>query len=133
MKTKHLFENDRIALVRMMTSAIRNIQLNPKEVVVKYKKHPSSQKKQCFNNSFRALSEYPDSLYVLGYVFFHSIPIEHAWVKQGDTYYDVTLDPEKQDGYVSIAEFSLSDIMSYVDKYKHSPSLYDINRFKGLK
>lgn len=131
MKTKELLEMDQLALVRMVTQGIRHIELDVKEVNVKFKKMVGAQKKQCFNNAFKALSGHPESKYVLGYVFLHNVPIEHAWIKEGDTYYDVTLDPAKQHGYVSVSEFSLDDIMPYVDKHGHSPSLYDINRFNA--
>ena len=131
MKTIELLENDKLGLVKMVTQGIKRVKVDPKEVDVKFKKMVGAQKKQCFNNAFKALTGHPDSKYVLGYVFLHNIPIEHAWVKEGDTYYDVTLDPEKQHGYVSVSEFSLDDIMPYVDKHGHSPSLYDINRFNA--
>ena len=131
MKTKDLIETDQLAMVKMVSQGIRHLTLDIKEVDVKFKKMAGTQKKQCFNNAFKALTGHPDSKYVLGYVFLHSIPIEHAWVKEGDTYYDVTLDPAKQHGYVSVAEFSLDEIMPYVDKHGHSPSLYDINRFNA--
>lgn len=133
MKTSELLENDKLGMVKMVTQGIRHIKTDPKEVEVTFKKTAGTQKKQCFNNAFKALTGHPDSKYVLGYVFLHSIPIEHAWIKEGDTYYDVTLDPAKQYGYVSVSEFSLDEIMPYVDKHGHSPSLYDINRFNANK
>lgn len=131
MKTTELLENDFLSMVRMMTQGIRHVELDPKEVEVKHKKLAGSQKKQCFNNAFKAMSGHPDSKYVLGYVFFHNIPIEHAWIKEGGEYFDVTLNPEDQQGYVSVAEFSHDEIMPYIDKFNSSPSLYDINRFLG--
>ena len=133
MKTKELLENDKLGLVKMVTQGIKHVSVKPNEVEVQFKKIAGAQKKQCFNNAFKALAGHPDSKYVLGYVFLHNIPIEHAWIKEGDTYFDVTLDPAKQHGYVSVAEFSLAEIMPYVDKHHHSPSLYDINRFEGSK
>lgn len=133
MKTKELLENDKLSMVKMMTQGIKFVKLEPKEVDVEFKKIAGAKKKECFNNAFKALSGHPDKSYVLGYVFYHNIPIEHAWIKDGDTYFDVTLDPTKQDGYVSVSEFPFNDIMQYVDKYGHSPSLYDINRFNANK
>lgn len=131
MKTKELLENDFLSMVKMVTQGIKHVKTEPKEVEVKFKKIAGAQKKQCFNNAFKTLSGHPDYKYVLGYVFLHNIPIEHAWIKEGDTYFDVTLDPTKNQAYVSVSEFSLNDIMPYVDKHGHSPSLYDINRFNA--
>ena len=133
MKTKELLENDKLGLVKMVTQGIKHVGVKPNEVEVQFKKITGAQKKQCFNNAFKALAGHPDSKYVLGYVFLHNIPIEHAWIKEGDVYYDVTLDPAKQHGYISVSEFSLNDIMLYVDKYGHAPSLFDINRFNANK
>ena len=133
MKAKDLFESSELSVVKMMTQGIRHVDLNPKSVEVSFKKTVGAKKKECFNNAFKSLSGHPDSKYVLGYVFFHNIPIEHAWIKEGDKYFDVTLVPDQQHGYVSVAEFKLDDIMEYVDEKGSAPSLYDINRFVGNK
>ena len=131
MKVKELFESDQLATVKMLTQSMRFIESNPKEVDVKYRKHGRAQKKECFNNSFRDMSDHSGEIYVLGFIFFHGIPIEHAWVKDGDTYFDVTLDPKEQQGYVSVLELSLEQVMEYVDKHQSAPSLYDYNRFRA--
>jgi hypothetical protein len=133
MKAKDLFESSELSVVKMVTQGIRHVVLNPKNVDVEFKKISGAQKKQCFNNAFKSLSVHPDSKYVLGYVFLHNIPIEHAWIKEGDKYFDVTLDPTKHEGYISVAEFSFDEVMEYVDKHSSAPSLYDINRFLGNK
>lgn len=131
--SNQVFENDRMSLVKMMTQQLRFLEIDLKEVNVEYRKSAMSRKKECFNNSFKALSGHPDSLYVLGYVFLHNIPIEHAWIKEGDRYFDVTLDPEKQHGYVSVVEIPFDKVMEYIDKHSSAPSLYDLNRFYGMK
>lgn len=131
MKVEELFENDKLATIKVVTQGLRFIDVKPVEVVVKYKKTPGSQAKACFNNAFKALSGAPDELYVLGFVFIHSVPIEHAWIKRGNEYFDVTLDPAKQHEYFSIAEFTFDQVFEYVDKYNTAPSLYDMNRFIG--
>jgi hypothetical protein len=79
------------------------------------------------------MSGHPNSKYVLGYVMYKGIPIEHAWIKEGEQYFDVTLDPEKQDGYVSAYESDFDEISAYIDKYHSAPSLYDLNRFFAKK
>lgn len=132
-KAIQINESQGLNLLHTMTSGLKYIKLDLKKVDVKYKAKPGSQKKQCFNNAFRALADHPNTSYVLGYMFFHGIPIEHAWIKQGETYYDVTLDPEKQEDYISVAEFSFDEVMQYVDKFSHAPSLYDMNRFEAAR
>lgn len=131
MKTSEIFENDRMSLIKMMTQGIRFVEIEPKEVDVKFKKMSGARKKECFNNAFKELLNHSDGVYVLGYVFLHSIPIEHAWVKEGETYFDVTLDPEKQHGYVSVAEIPFDELSEYIDSHSSAPSLYDLNRFNG--
>lgn len=126
-----VFESNLIHLVKMVTQGIRNVDLDIKEVKVQYKKHPGARKKECFNNAFKALEN--EDTFVLGYVFLHGVPIEHAWIKKGETYYDVTLDPKDQQAYYSVAEFSFDEVMKYVDKFHSAPSLFDMNRFKASK
>ena len=49
--------------------------------------------KLCYNNAWCTLSRLPelkDGRYVLGYVLVCGVPIEHAWVKAEDKYYDPT-------------------------------------------
>ena len=135
MKCSELFESmDADSIIKMMTQGIRNVNLDIKELNnVKFKKQSGSQKKQCFNNSFKAMTGHPNSKYVLGYVMYKGIPIEHAWIKEGEQYFDVTLDPKQQDGYVSVYESDFDSISEYVDKYQSAPSLYDLNRFFGKK
>lgn len=133
MKISQILENDAMSLIKMMTQSISNVKLDPKVVDVAKKQTAGTQKKQCFNNSFKSVLSDTDRMYVLGYVFFHGIPIEHAWIKENGKYFDVTLDPKGQDEYVSIAEFSFTEVSEYVDKFGSAPSLYDMNRFIGNK
>lgn len=128
MKINHLFETDSLSMVKMVTQGIRNVKLDPKEVDVKYKKHGMARKKECFNNAFKAMTGNKSERFVLGYVFFHGIPIEHAWIKEGEEYFDVTLDPKNQDSYISVLELEFDTIMEYVDAHHSAPSLFDLNR-----
>lgn len=131
MKLCSILEAHDPALIKMMTQGLTHLKLTPQEVKVKLRKHAASQAKACFNNAFKALKH--DSKYVLGYMFFHGIPIEHAWVKEGDTYYDVTLDPAKQESYVSLLELSHDEVFEYIEQHHSAPSLYDLNRFYGKR
>jgi hypothetical protein len=124
---KDLFENDQLSLVKMMTQGLRYLTLDPEPVEVEFRKTKSSRKKDCYNNTFRAMGG--TGAYVLGFVFFHGIPIEHAWLKEGGKYFDPTLDPKDQQGYVKVLEVPHDQLMAYVEKNGHSPSLYDLNRF----
>jgi hypothetical protein len=119
--------------VTMLSQNLKNLPVDIKEVTVKKKAFAQSAPKQCFNNSFSYIlnNESTNSLYVLGYVFIHNIPIEHCFIKQHNEYYDVTLDPKKQDGYVSVAEIPFDSVMRFVNEHEFAPSLYDLNRFIG--
>lgn len=135
MKCSEIFESiDADGIIKMMTQGIRHLNLDIKELHnVKFKKRPGSQPKQCFNNAFKSLSASENSKYVLGYILFKGIPIEHAWIKEGNEYFDVTLDPSKQDSYISVYEAPYDEVFEYVDKYHSAPSLYDLNRFFSKK
>lgn len=128
MKTLELLEQDNLSVVKMLTRGFDSIKISPAEVDVEFKKEAGARKKECFNNAFKSLSD--GFMYVLGFVFFHGIPIEHAWIKdKSGKYFDVTLDPKQQNGYISVSEFTFDEVIKYVEKNKSAPSLYDINRF----
>lgn len=126
---------DPTAIIQMMTNQLRYLQVDVKEVSVISKLHKSREQKQCYNNTYKAMSS--NSLYVLGYLLFSTedqvIPLEHAWYKDGDTYFDATLDSKPADTYISIVELSYSEVCEYVDDYSHAPDLYSMNRFLGNK
>lgn len=134
-KTLNILETiDTMGIIKLTTQQLKYLKnIDIKEVNVEYQSHPHSKQKACFNNAFLTLSHNKNAYYVLGYVVYHGIPIEHAWIKENNIYYDVTLDPTKQDTYFSVAEFTLDEIYPYVQQYKSAPSLYDMNRFLAMK
>lgn len=82
--------------------------------------------KQCFNNSFRYLMlEQPQGKYILGYIIFKGVPIEHAWVKVGNQNYDVTLKDTSDIDYYQFFELDFELVSKYVKKLKFAPSIYD--------
>ncbi len=76
--------------------------------------HP--QLKQCYQNSFDVVMLNKDVKYCEGFVSFMGIPIEHAWNKIGDEYFDVTADGPlkdrqgKFDEYLSVIELSKEEL-----------------------
>jgi hypothetical protein len=130
-----IFEAIDMSMINMMMQGLRYLKnVNIAEVKVLQKKHKPSIAKQCFINSYRyILNSNPNAIYVLGYSFIHGIPIEHAWIKENDTYYDVTLDPQTMQGYIKVLELSFADVVEYVDSKQYAPSLYDLNRFYADK
>ncbi len=133
MKLSKLIETpeNNVDAVKMLTAHL-HINTDLKSVNVTTIRYKHSLQKQCFNNSYRYLIDhYSDSnRYVLGYVFFYGIPIEHAWVKLDDKSFDVTLDATKQDSYISVIELSMAELLEFVEKHEYAPSIYDYNRFK---
>ena len=121
-----------IPIVEILTENFKNINIQPKLVDVSFKILKNAQPKDCFNNAFKAQSFNSKAIYVLGYVFVHNIPIEHAWISEDDKYYDITIQPENHK-YVSVAEFTLDEIFPFVEKHMHSPSLYDMNKFLSTR
>lgn len=128
-----------IELVTMMSAQLRYLDVDIKEVVVRHKTHPQSRQKDCYNNSWRELSDHQtdESRYVLGYLMHLAgsshIPIEHAFIKHGKDYFDVTIDPKPGDEYISLVELVWDDVMAFVDKFGHAPDLYSMNRFMGTR
>ena len=122
---------DKINLVKLLTTNFKNIEVKPELVEPTYKHSIQSQPKDCFNNAFRELIGQPGTTYILGYVFLHEVPIEHAWIKHKDQHFDVTFPPEDNHTYISIIELKLAELMPFIEKHGFSPSLYDLNRFSN--
>jgi hypothetical protein len=80
-------------------------------------------KRECYKNAFKVVSDnYTHNImYVEGYVIFHDIPIEHAWNKIGDIYFDVTAELNKSvySEYISITEIGYDKIHEYAYKTGH--------------
>ena len=80
-------------------------------------------KRECYKNAFKVVSDNYNNeiLYVEGIIIFHGIPIEHAWNKIGDTYFDVTaeIDGSKYEEYISIVEIGYDKIHEYAYKTGH--------------
>ena len=123
-------EQDPGELLKLMTSNLKGLDIDIKHVVVKAKPHGRSQKKQCYNNSWRYIQDH-EGVYVLGYVFFRGLPIEHAWVRIGKQHYDVTLTPDDDHIYYSVYEVPEEKLNAYVVANGSAPDLYSLSRFKG--
>lgn len=67
--------------------------LHLEKVDVIRKKAKKSVAKQCYRNAFDYVTSHPGSSYVLGiYMVYGSVPVEHAWVHDGNSYIDITVD-----------------------------------------
>lgn len=121
-------------IIKMMTGNLHHLDVNVKHVIVKVKSHARSEKKQCYNNSWRYIQDNykEDAQYILGYVIVHGIPIEHAWVKVGGQHFDVTLS-DSDATYYEVVEVPQAQLDAYVEKEQHAPDLYSLNRFASKK
>jgi len=85
--------------------------------------------KECFGNSARiAMGGIKGAKYVEGFVSFAGvIPLEHAWVKIGDKYYDPTAEGPLKGGsdmghYTALIELNEDEVLDYmVKERKHGP------------
>ena len=85
--------------------------------------------KECFNNSFHLATEL-NGKYCVGYAA-GIIPVEHAWIRVGDKYYDPTWQKFSQIGdvYVLMAELSLDQVLEYtLLNDNRPPDLYALQR-----
>lgn len=116
---------------------MRHMQLTqtPEEVTVMIKKHAKSRMKACFNNASNYVLAHKNCSYVLGYYLFHGLPIEHAWVRQGDFYLEITLnDHHEGDRYFKVIELSpeqLKEINAF--NRQKGPDFYAYSRFNRRK
>jgi hypothetical protein len=107
----------------------KHMKTDIKEVHVSYKKTAYAEKKQCYNNAMQYLIiENPNAKYVLGFTFVHGIPIEHAWIKENEKYYDVTLADAAEETFVTLIELDSKQVMQFFKKHHFGPTLWDVTR-----
>lgn len=96
------------------------------EVVPEISHQAWSAPKRCFENAYHYASSTPGAIYVLGQYVIHGIPVEHAWVKDGDRYLDVTLKERKpNDRFFVLFELDELALFSAVLRCGIAPNLYD--------
>lgn len=98
-------------------------------VNVDYKSFSKSKSKQCFDNAYAYVINNPESSYVVGYVTVHGVPIEHAWIKSNEKYFDITFRPADENEYYSLFELSFDKLLEVCDKAGNAPGLYECVKF----
>lgn len=93
--------------------------------------------KMCYNNAYQCLADAilngyatDDIKYVLGAAV-HYIPVDHAWVRIGDTYYDPTWETFDTLGhyYFPVHELSPGQIHRLVEANRMTPpALWQMNK-----
>jgi hypothetical protein len=103
----------------------------PGTPVVNLQPYGKAKPKECFDNCSMYLAEYPDSYYVLGYVFVDGLPIEHAWVRDNDKHLDITLADTSKFATVEYFSFYIYNYMELLDlmcEYGNAPTLYEARK-----
>ena len=121
-----------LALITTLTQSFRYMKVNPQIVEVRYQPFKNSIKKQCYNNSFRYLTQEHgnDVRYIMGYLFLYkTIPIDHAFVRVGTEYLEITVKPGPDDIHVSLVEITRQELLDYVVDNNHAPDLFSYNRW----
>jgi len=80
--------------------------------------------KECFRNAGNMCINVKNVKYVEGEISYKGIPLDHAWNKIDDKYFDITKDilfPKNSDyaEYVSIIEMNKEEYIKFILKYKH--------------
>jgi hypothetical protein len=88
MKLRTLLTEQEMNIIDHMASMYG---LKAKKVDVSFKKVSSSNMKECFDNAYKYVTRNTDATYVLGYMSFHGMPIEHAWIKEKGKYHEITI------------------------------------------
>jgi len=124
-----------LEIINLVNHLATQYKCTPEEVKVTLKKHTPSKEKQCFDNAYKYVTKSTTSKYVIGYYLYQGqIPIEHAWVKDGDQYLEITLkNVDENDKYYKFAELDHDELFNVIDSCHNAPSLYDYFRFKNKK
>ncbi len=100
---------------RIEASRLKEINIQNMPEQLRSIAEPIVKPKRCFDNSFK-LATSLNATYVLG-IYCKTIPIEHAWLKIGDNYYDPTLEIVVNDTagkYLSLVELSEAELISTI-------------------
>jgi hypothetical protein len=123
---------DSLELVKVMSQGY-NLPSQPKKVDVAHVTSKYNTPKQCFDNAYHYLDALPtnitDCKYVIGFMLFRGIPVEHAWVKVGDQYLDPTLTSNADHEYFSLAELDFMELIDVAAMCGCAPSIYDYSRW----
>ena len=101
--------------------------LKAKKVDVSFKKVSSSKTKECFDNAYKYVTRNTEATYVLGYMLFHGMPIEHAWIKEKGKYHEITIQSDDAE-YYSLVEFNFSELLAFTEKSLRAPDLYEYRK-----
>lgn len=104
------------------------------EVSVQWLRYSKSTPKGCYENARKYVMQYPESQYILGYMFYNgTIPIEHAWIRKEGVDYDITVKPEATNLYVACVSLNIKDLISVINASSvKSAAFYDYFRAKTL-
>lgn len=126
-------------LSMLLTTLEKAYSLKSKQVPIKYKKWKNSRPKHCYDNCWEFLVQNQDkkssssTKYVLGFLVLNdSIPIEHAWIKHKDLYYDITLSDDKKftQTYHVFVELSFKETANLAQLCGYVPDLLAYARYK---
>lgn len=96
------------------------------EVEAEISHQPWAVHKRCFENAYHYASNTPGAVYVLGQYVIHGMPVEHAWVKDGDKHLEITLKGRTpNDRFFVLFELDEIALASAVIRCGQAPNLYD--------
>lgn len=94
-------------------------------------------KKECWKNATLVTTIFPDVDYVEGLINTFGLPIEHAFNRRGDKYFDVTFDllfpGDKEREYCAILELTATEVMERVIKQNYYSDMFAQIYFENVK
>lgn len=117
----------------VVSSLEKAYELKSKKVPMIYKKWEKSRPKHCYDNCWHFLQKDVGAVYVLGFLLLdNSIPIEHAWLKKGKKYYDITISDDKQftQTYYSFIELDFTAVNKLAGLCEYVPDIIAYTRFR---
>ena len=100
------------------------IDFKPTLVEVSHKKTRYNKSKLCYNNTFNYVCNNINAIYVLGWTCSLGFPIDHAFIKEDDKYFDITLQTKEGDVYYSLVELTAAELIAFTKKNRNCPLSY---------
>lgn len=118
----------------VITAMGANFGTKARKIKVRLRRYSAARPGKCFENAYAYCMENPTAVYVVGYhLSFGAVPMEHAWIREGDKYLDVTYtdDAAEDSPYISMFELNAAQLTVLATQHKcKAPTLSECRKFK---
>jgi hypothetical protein len=103
--------------------------LEPHQVDIEVLQFTKAEKKSCFKNCYKYTSENKNTKYVLGFMFFLGVIIEHAFIEKDGKYYEISTGTVANTFYYECVKLSYKELSEVVEYSGSAPDFYEYEKY----